>query len=368
MKKLYQKVFGLKATALIGAEISPGMLVNINRYALKELTTEEVYVRKFLMAHNGIDRDIERFPEDMLDQFASTLPGKSFMVAHQRRTLAKGLYFDAATEEMTPETFLALTGEEINLPAGIQTAKVLWGWIFMLKAGFNEELMANLDAGIYRHVSIGFSAADMNAVKDQPNGPILYWEYISPGEATEGSLVWLGAQPGATAQKAQKTEPGEHIKSDDDEKNKKAEGGDTDMKGFLEKISKTIGKTLTEENAVEEIAGVVGSKDSEISELKTKVAELEPLASEGKAYRKELVETYVTLRTKLEELKADDESKQKQSREVAGGFPVEFLKSEVEVLNKRVEEKFPDRGQLKAEDEKSRGKEADKNPLIPEVE
>lgn len=376
MKKLYQKVFSLKASAYTGAEISPEMMTSINRFALKELTVDEVYVRKFLMAHNGIDRDIERFPEGMLDEFSNTFPGKSFMVAHQRRTLAKGLYFDAATEEMIPERFLELTGEEINLPQGIQTAKVLWGWIFMLKAGFNEELMANIDAGIYRHVSIGFRAADMNAVKDQANGPVLYWEYVSPGEATEGSLVWLGAQPGATAQKAQKIESDKDMEGHEDnkgankdEKIDKTEGGTEDMKDFLKRLSGAIGKTLTEENAIDETTALFTGKDAEISTLKDKISELEPFASDGRIYRKELVESYVTLRTKLEEIKADDESRQKQAREVAGGFPVEFLKSEVEALQARVNEKFPDEGQLKGEDpEDSRKKEDKKNPLVPSKE
>jgi hypothetical protein len=33
----------------------------------------------------------------------------------------------------------------------------------MLKAQFNEEMIANIDAGIYRHASIGFHASDLVA-------------------------------------------------------------------------------------------------------------------------------------------------------------------------------------------------------------
>ncbi len=193
-----KKMFDLKAAA--GATVTPEILVKINKFALRELTADEVFVRKYLMAHNAVDRDNERFSEALLEDFARTFPGKSFMISHDRSTLGKGLFFDAGTEEMTPQQFTALTGEEARLPANISMVKVVWAWIYMLKAEFNEELIGNIDAGIYRHASIGFRANDITPVKGQYD-QILYWEYSPPGEALEGSLVWLGAQPGATAQK-----------------------------------------------------------------------------------------------------------------------------------------------------------------------
>jgi hypothetical protein len=196
--ELYQKSISFKAAQ--GAEVTPMILAKINRYALKQLTADEVFVRKYLMAHNVIDRDNERFPEKILDDFAATFPGKSFLIGHERGGPGKGLYFDASTEEMTPDQFKALTGEEARLPIDMQKVKVLWGWVYMLKAEFNESMIANIDAGIYRHASIGFKAADITPIKGEYDN-ILYWEYVPPGEALEGSLVWLGAQPGATAQK-----------------------------------------------------------------------------------------------------------------------------------------------------------------------
>lgn len=193
-----KKTFDLTAAA--GATVTPEILAKINKFALRELTTDEIFVRKYLMAHNAVDRDNERFSEALLEDFARTFPGKSFIISHDRSTLGKGLFFDALTEEMTPEQFTALTGEEAMLPNGKSTVKVVWGWIYMLKAQFNEELIGNIDAGIYRHASIGFRANDIAPVKGQYD-QILYYEYQAPGEALEGSLVWLGAQPGATAQK-----------------------------------------------------------------------------------------------------------------------------------------------------------------------
>lgn len=192
--KSFQKCLNVKT---IADPVTQGMLSRINNFALKPLTTEEVYVRKFLMAHNAVDRDNERFPEGLLDDFAATFPGKALLVGHDRSGPGKGLFFDASTEEMTPDQFTALTGESVRLPEGIANAKVLWAWAYMLQQ-FNGEIIANLDAGIYRHASIGFRASDLNPVKGAYDNT-LFWEYVPPGEALEGSIVWLGAQPGASA-------------------------------------------------------------------------------------------------------------------------------------------------------------------------
>ncbi len=373
------KQFGLKA---FGADVSELMLMKINNYALKDLTPDDVYVRKFLMAHNAIDRDNERFPEALLDQFKETLPGKGFLIGHQRSGPGKGLFFDSETEEMTPEQFKDLTDEEPRLPEGMEMVKVLWGWVYMLSDSFNEETIKNIDAGIHRHVSIGFRASDIVAVKDNPNGSVKYWEYVPPGEATEGSTVWLGAQPGATAQKA-----ADHEDHDDNttfpHRRESEEQGGKGMKEFIQRLSKKLGKVFSEDNAVDEItahidetvaqvrnekAEEIKTLKEEVSEQETKIKELAPLADEGKAYRKDLVDNYVTLRTKLEEIPSDSEEKQKQARTVAEGFPVEFLKSEVDALRKRVDDKFPAEPQLKGGDtEREEGGEK-KPSLIPEDE
>ena len=195
------KEFDLKAVE--GADITPDMLDKVNGYALTTQKEEDVYCRRYLMAHSGIDRDRERFSEDILEDFARTFPGKSFMIVHDTSRLPLGLYFDAYTEEIAPEKFNELTGEEIRLPEGIKTATVLWAWAYLVKADFNAQQIANIDAGVYRHVSIGFSASKRVPVSDA-NDNVLYEEYLSPGETREGSIVYLGAQPGATSQKSAK--------------------------------------------------------------------------------------------------------------------------------------------------------------------
>lgn len=141
------------------------------------------------------------------------------------------------------------------------------------------------------------------------------------------------------------------------------------MHEFLKKLSEKLGKTFSEEKAADEIVALIGEKEARISELEDEVKALEPLAEDGKAWRKDLVDQYVTLRTKLEEIPPDDESRQKQAKEIAQGFPIDFLKSEVEVLQKRVYEKYPAESQVKGNDpEKDRDQSKDwrkNNPLNP---
>ena len=344
--------------AMGGAEVTPEVLAKINSYALVPLTADDVYVRKFLTCHSAIDRDNERFPEELLDYFAATLPGKSFLFGHDRNNFYPlGLFFDAYTEVMSADAFKALTGEEPRLPEGTATVKVVWGWMYMLKEKRQDEA-ANIDAGVYRHVSISFRAADIRPVKKDVNGPTLYWEYVGPGEATEASLVWLGAQPGATAQKAAGAEPASHHK------------GDGDMKKMLLLLGTMLGKSFaddtTEETLANEVKKALGDKDAKIAELTTQVSTLQPLADDGKSYRDSLVADYVRMKAALGEAETDA-TKQEGIKAFASGMPMAMLQGECKHLQTRMDVKFPG-GQLQSGDPNGNrqdgGKCADDNPLI----
>jgi hypothetical protein len=259
---------------------------------------------------------------------------------------------------------------EARLPEGTGKVKVLWGWAYLVKASFNEAIIANIDAGIYRHASIGFKASELKPVKG-PYDNILYWEYIPPGEALEGSIVWLGAQPGATAQKASGEEPPDSGTDGD----KKTQGGG-EMKEFLKKLAQLFpGKTFSEDNTLEEIKAAVEDRikaettkavDVATAPLNEKIKDLQPLADEGKAYREGMVQDYVTLKAKLGEVSEKPED-QEAVKKVCAGYPLDFLKAEVRHLQGRVEEKFPAGSQTKGDDRRDKsGDGGKKNPLVPE--
>jgi hypothetical protein len=199
----FKKEINIK-TLVSNQKIDSEQMRKINTYALKDLSPDDVYIRQFLLAHNAVDRDQERFSENLLEDFRRTLPGKSVLQSHLRQELPKGLFFDAATDKISPEGFKLLTGEEARLPENIQTVKVLFGWVYFLKSSFNDELISLIDGGIIRFVSIGFHASDLIEVENH-HGDLLYREYVPPGEALEGSIVWLGAQPGAMIKTSMRT-------------------------------------------------------------------------------------------------------------------------------------------------------------------
>jgi len=351
--KVFQKQFGLRGKTAAGADISPEMLARVNAYALKDLAAGEIYVRRCLLAHNAIDRDNERFPETLLDNFAATLPGKSLLFGHDRRSyFPLGLFFDATTEGITVEQFKALTGETPRLPEGMTSVKILWGWFYIVKTPSAADMLANLEAGVYRHVSIGFNAADLVGVKKEINGPTLYWEYVGPGEALEGSLVWLGAQPGATAQKALKDQENHTEK-------------ESPMKMLITLLAglgiKALSDTATEDQIAAGIKALIDEKDA-------RIAALAPEAELGKAYREKTVTDYVALKHKLGEV-GDDAEKHASLKQVAAGLPFTFLEAEVKALQARVEKQFPAEGQLTGTDgNHQRTKGDDDNPLIPKAE
>lgn len=332
------KSFSLKAVT--GADITPEMMEKINKYAIEPLTEEQVYVRKYIMAHNGIDRDRERFPEALLDDFADTLPGKSFLIGHQRPAPGIGLYFDASTEEITPEKFLQLTGEEIKLPENIKSAKILWGYIYLVKAGFNEKEITNIEAGVYRHASIGFKSSGLNPIKGEFD-QVLYYEYVPPGEALEGSIVWLGAQPGATSQK--------HLKDSDIS----ISPGDTDWEQeggnpLIPSCNKNYdGDSKWERSATNPLIPKEGISGSQLKgdERQDKSDDIDskydpkweedvnnPLIFSKKNHKEKLVDDYILLKTEAGDTSPD---KQEYEREITRACPVSFLESEIKALKSR---------------------------------
>jgi hypothetical protein len=349
--KQFHKQFSLRGKSAAGAEITSDMLAKVNAFALKELGVDDIYARKCLLAHNCIDRDVERFSEPLLDNFAATLPGKSLLFGHDRRNyLPMGLFFDATTEVMSADQFKALTGEEARLPEGATDVKVLWGWFYIAKTPTSADMITNFEAGVYRHVSIGFAASDLISVKKDINGPTQFYEYIAPGEALEGSLVWLGAQPGATAQKALK-----------DQENDTKEV--VPMKALVTLLVAMGFKFAVDANEEQVAAGI----KSLLEEKDARIKALEKDAAEGKAYREDLVKTYVASKAKLGEV-AETPEAQEGMKQVAGSYPLDFLKSEIKHLQARVEAKFPADFQTKGDEGNDQREKSDDNPLIPKAQ
>jgi hypothetical protein len=156
-------------------------------------------VREVVLAHAKIDRDYERFAPDLLDQFAATLPGKPLLVGHSRDGVPEGTWVTARTE-----------GEGAD--------KQLMARFAIPVLDDNAGLRQRVESGVARSVSIGFEAEARTCDvcgedswvcshwpgRVLPDGTRATATWLPPGEAVEGSLVWLGAQPGAQVVRAAK--------------------------------------------------------------------------------------------------------------------------------------------------------------------
>lgn len=334
------KLYGFRAKSFgEGKSLTDEQLAKINKLAPVQLSADQVYARRFLLAHNCIDRDNERFTEELLANFAASLPGKGLFDSGHPSSWSgsggpgEGRFFDASTEEMTPEAFQALTGEACGLPTQVKMVKVLWGDAYILKLESNADLRAKLDGGICSFVSIGFKAPFYDVTDDRGNH--IYGEYRPKGEALEGSLVWLGAQPGASAQK-----------SADNKTQKEGKG----MKEFLKDLAKALGKPFSEEKAIDEIKSMLDDKDTEIKSLKS-------LAEGGKAYRESLVKDAVKYGVLIGEIDTDADS-QKAEEAFLKTVPLDRLKMIKDKYEGSARQKFPAEFQIPSKDEDDKQRKA----------
>ncbi len=385
-------VGGVKEVKFVGFKVSPSQptdaqVAKINQFTRRPFTADEIYVGQLRLSNNCIDRDNERFSEEILQRFVATTLRRTMLFDHNRKSQesAVGKFFDVELERMPLQQAIAETGEELALPDGITEVWFHSPWFYIPRAGVDDKTIVKIDAGIYDFGSIGFRAESLVPVMDK-EGDIRFWEYRGNGrntEMTEGSLVYLGAQYGMAvksygddeAKKQFKQEPPTKAFEIDNEN----EGGNEKMDWKeLQKILQRIfrNKNFTQENLEDDVKTAldehVSSKvPAAVAEakrpLETQIAELIPLAEEGKTYRKSLVEQYATLKAKLGDIDEKPETREKTLK-IAGNFDIDFLLEEINILGKRVEEKFPSDLQLKGGDIKDRSAAGEKNnnPLIPE--
>lgn len=179
----------------------------INAFTLREFTPEQLYVREFVVCHNGIDRDRECIDEALLAKFAASLPGKGLFIKHPMSWdgdsgPGEGRWFAARVERMPlAEARTLLREPTFALPPDRSEAQVLLASAYLARDDSTRDLINKVDAGIAGDVSIGFSTSGRADVLDPATGNRIAVRLLGPGEALEASLVWLGAQPGARAVK-----------------------------------------------------------------------------------------------------------------------------------------------------------------------
>ena len=174
----------------------------IGALARRPLGAEEVYTFSVRLCDNEIDRDFERFPAQTLEQLAPLFVGKAGIFDHQwsARGQAARIY---KTEVVREAGRMTRAGEEY-----------VWlkGYAYMVRTDSNRDLIAEIEGGIKKEVSVGCAVehaicsvcgcdrtqTDCGHEKGQEYGGQLCWADLEgAGDAYEFSFVAVPAQPAA---------------------------------------------------------------------------------------------------------------------------------------------------------------------------
>ena len=183
-----------------GLEVSPEELKAINAMSKKKLRPEEVYAFAVRLCDNEIDRDNERFPAATLEELAPLFVGRSGLFDHQwsTRNQAARIY----RTEVVRESWMTEAGEPYCY---------LKGCAYLLRTEGNRELIAAIEGGIKKEVSVGCavkravcSICSTERGQDcghKPgevyDGARCFFQLEEAVDAYEFSFVAVPAQPGA---------------------------------------------------------------------------------------------------------------------------------------------------------------------------
>ena len=272
-------------------------LEQINRFTRRTLTADEVYTFSAVLCDNEVDRDGERFTVEALYKLAELFVGKTGIFDHTwSATGQKARVFK--TEVLRETGKLTADGEDYVC---------LKGSAYMLRTEQNAELIAEIEGGIKKEVSIGCSvakstcsicgadtAAGCGHKKGQMyGGKICCTVLDEPTDAYEWSFVAVPAQKKAGVLKRFAEEKAEEMTL----KEFITETGDAKMAAELKeleysaKVGKGYLKTLREEVVRLGIAAECGFQAELLKSAVEKMGEAE-LTGFKKAFTSKLDSMY----------------------------------------------------------------------------
>lgn len=189
------------------SSISDETLEKINRFTKKKLSADEVYVFSAVLCDNEIDRDGERFSVQALYALAPLFEGKTAILNHS---------MDAADQSArTFETQVVV--DSTRKTACGENYTYLLARSYLPRIAKNETLIAEIDAGIKKEVSVGCAVAKRICSvcgadeRQSPcghrrgktyDGKTCHYILDEPTDAYEWSFVAVPAQKNAGVTKA----------------------------------------------------------------------------------------------------------------------------------------------------------------------
>lgn len=194
----------LKTATTLQATLNEQDLELINRYALKELTADDVFVFRMALCGNDIDRDFDAFPVETLKQMAPLFVGKPVLLDHFHSASVQTARI-YKTEIAPVEGEYAKTGEPLTH---------LLGYCYIPRTEQHQATIENIENGILRECSVGCVIKSVTCAicgkkwlecKHQRgaeyDGELCYFKLEKPVDAYEVSFVAVPAQPDAGVRK-----------------------------------------------------------------------------------------------------------------------------------------------------------------------
>ena len=188
----------IKSSMVTAEELS-----RINEFAKCELGASEVYTFAVKLCDNEIDRDCERFTRETLNQLAELFVGKCGIFDHEW-----------SAKEQTARIYRTELVETKERTKAGDSYCYLKGYAYMLRTEKNEELIAEIEGGIKKEVSVGCSVKESvcsvcgkeigicgHEKGKVYDGKLCYAELKDASDAYEWSFVAVPAQPKAGVMK-----------------------------------------------------------------------------------------------------------------------------------------------------------------------
>lgn len=117
------------------------ILNEVNKFTLRPLSRDEFAVFTLDLCNNQVDAHYSRFPQEELEAINGMVPGRPFMERHDTRgTLPRGTFFRSRLHREPDHDYVSVRPD-----------------VYVLWTEENEDLIANIEGGVYRATSIGFS-------------------------------------------------------------------------------------------------------------------------------------------------------------------------------------------------------------------
>ena len=125
-------------------------LKKINSFTRRSFSPEELYEFPVILCDNDIDRDMERFSDEALNELQKLFIGKTGIFDH-----------DPATSNQNARIFdTSISEDSSRLTKNGEPYKYLKGRAYMVRTDENRSLIAEIDGGIKKEVSISCSASN----------------------------------------------------------------------------------------------------------------------------------------------------------------------------------------------------------------